>query len=299
MKRHSAEWFNAMYNNRALVPESLEHLQFWQEASLKVLSDSERPRVEVAYGQGEHENMDIYPSVKPLPQAQSLQRPVLVFVHGGYWRSLYKEDHAFLVPAWDELGAVSVVLNYALCPKVSMKTIAMQMLNALSWIYQHIGRFGGDASNIHVVGHSAGGHLAAMMLAARWGDVGAHLGVALPQTIIQSALSISGLHELESIRQTPFLNETLQLSPEDALALSPAYMPAPQGARLMSVVGGMESEEFKRQCHLIQSRWGERIVPVSEEIQGLNHFSILESFLNPRSRLMQLLKLNMKVPGSI
>ena len=295
MKRHSAAWFNAMYNNRELVPESPAHLQFWQQASRRVLAQRNRPRLEMAYGHGEHENLDIYPVSEKTPTAKGTKRPVLVFIHGGYWRSLYKEDHAFLVPAWTDLGVVSVVLNYALCPSVSMKHIVLQMANAMSWIYQHIEHFGGDRSNIHVVGHSAGGHLAAMMLTARWRELGAHWGVEMPSSFIQSALSISGLHELESIRRTPFLNDTLGMSAKEALALSPAYMPAPAHARLVSVVGSLESEEFKRQCHLIQSSWGKHIVPVSEEIKGLQHFSILESFLDPHSRLMQLLKLNMKI----
>ena len=284
-----------MYNNRELVPESPAHLQFWQQASRRVLAQRHRPRLEMAYGHGEHENLDVYPVSAKTPMTQGTKRPVLVFIHGGYWRSLYKEDHAFLVPAWTDLGVVSVVLNYALCPSVSMKHIALQMANAMSWIYQHIEHFGGDRSNIHVVGHSAGGHLAAMMLTTRWRELGAHWGVQMPSSFIQSAMSISGLHELESIRRTPFLNDTLGLSAQEALALSPAYMPAPAHARLVSVVGSLESEEFKRQCHLIQSSWGKRIVPVSEEIKGLQHFSILESFLDPHSRLMQLLKLNMKI----
>jgi arylformamidase len=299
LKSQSPAWFNAMYNNRELVPKSLEHLQFWQEASRRVLLDPSRRRVEMAYGHGEGENLDIYEPSDEFKKGKNgkkgSKRPVLVFVHGGYWRSLSKEDHAFLVPAWSELGVVSVVPNYALCPSVSIKHIALQMVNALSWIHQHIDQFGGDPSNIHVVGHSAGGHLAALLLSTQWAEVGAHLGARLPSALIQSAMSISGLHELESIRKTPFLNETLQLNAADALALSPAFMPSPHGGQLACVVGGLESEEFKRQCRLMRERWGKSHVPVSEEIEGLHHFSILESFLDPHSRLVQLLKQTLRL----
>ena len=290
-----------MYNNRDLVPKSVEHLQGWQESSRRVLADRAHPRIELAYGHAEHENLDIFtPAVKAArghskSRSVTRKRPVLVFIHGGYWRSLSKEDQSFLVPFWSALGVVSVVPNYALCPSVSIKHIAVQMVNALAWVYRHIDQFGGDPDNIHVVGHSAGGHLAALLLTTRWAEVGAHLGVHLPEQLIQSAMSISGLHELESIRLTPFLNETLHLNAADALALSPAMLPAPQGSRLVSVVGSLESEEFKRQCQLIQSSWGKAVVPVCEQLQGLHHFSILESFSDPRSRLMELLKESMRL----
>jgi arylformamidase len=109
----------------------------------------------------------------------------------------------------------------------------------------------------------------------------------LPSQLVPKALSISGLFELESVRCTPFLSD-LNLSEAEALRNSPAYMPAPASGTLYSVVGGAESEEFLRHNQLIQQAWGKDRVPVSEALPGLNHFSVVESLVQPGSRLHSL-----------
>jgi arylformamidase len=101
-------------------------------------------------------------------------------------------------------------------------------------------------------------------------------------------MSISGLFELESVRATPFLNDSLRLTEADSVKASPAWMPAPKHGRLISVVGALESEEFLRHNRLIQEAWGKKVVPVCEEIAGTNHFSILEELSFPGSRVQTL-----------
>ena len=166
---------------------------------------------------------------------------------------------------------------------VTIPDIAVQMVKALAWTWRHIAAQGGDPARITVAGHSAGGHLAAMLLACDWP---AH-APDLPQALVNNALSISGLYDLEPIRQTPFLHD-LQLTPEHAKQASPVLLPPPPQGTFYSVAGGDESGEFLRQNQLIQQAWGVDTVPVCESRSGVNHFSVLEALITPDHRLHQL-----------
>ncbi len=276
--RPSGEWLDRMYNNRALVPAFAEHLAHWVGASAKARA-ALHPVLDQPYGDGPAETLDIF-----RPQGARGPAPVLVFLHGGYWRSLDKAEHSFLAPAFVRQGVCVVMPNYALCPAVTIPDITLQMVHALAWTWRHIAKHGGDPRRITVAGHSAGGHLAAMMLACQWPRVAPDL----PPTLVRNALSISGLYELEPLRRTPFLKDSLRLSVADARRASPALFPAPAQGTLYSVAGGDESAEFLRHNALIQQAWGRGRVPVSENLPGLNHFSVLEALADPRHRLHQL-----------
>jgi len=279
---HTGEWYDRMYNNRALVPEHAMHFARWREASQDT-REAHRCFQDVAYGNGPNESLDIFPAQTTAP-AHPAGAPVVIFIHGGYWRSLDKTDHSFVVPPFTAQGACVLVPNYALCPAVTIPDIVMQMVKATAWAYRNVHRFGGDPSRISVIGHSAGGHLAAMLLACDWRAY----DPALPKHLVHKAMSISGLFELESVRATPFLTDSLRLTPADALKASPAFMPAPQHGSFISVAGALESEEFLRHNRLIQQAWGKKTVPVCEDIPGTNHFSILEELSFPGSRVQTL-----------
>lgn len=259
------------YNNRALVPAFAEHFSRWQSESLRARQQL-RGFLDVAYGRGPNETLDLFVPEKPVKGA-----PVMVFIHGGYWRSLDKADHSFVAPPFVAQGACVAVINYALCPAVTVPDIALQTAHALAWVARHIGNFGGDPQRIHVVGHSAGGHLAAMMLACDW----SMLGADLPPRLVRQAVSISGLFDLAPLQNTPFLQSSLRLTDAHVRQASPAHWAAPNVAdgrgQLVAVVGGDESPEFLRQNALIQQAWGPEVVPVCESLPGLNHFSVLEA----------------------
>lgn len=284
-------WLDRMYNNRALVPEFGQHLARWQHDSLAARTTLPCS-LDIAYGDKVGETLDIFPAQTA---ASGDGAPVLVFIHGGYWRSLDKSDHSLVAPGLVKRGACVVVVNYALCPgdaanPVTIPDVTLQMVNALAWVYRNIGRFGGDPSRISVAGHSAGGHLAAMMMAVHWSKVAPDL----PAKLVSRGLSVSGLFELESVRQTPFLQDSLRLTRDHARQCSPAWLPDPRviGGRghFYSVAGDLESAEFLRQNALIQTAWGRQTVPVCEVLPGLNHFSIVESMVAPGSRLSALLQ---------
>lgn len=278
-RRPDTAWLDAQYNNRVRIPECPQIFERW--ASQSALA-REQPGVhlDLPYGAGPNETLDVF---TPRTRGMSLA-PVLVFIHGGWWRSLDKSDQSFLAPAFTERGAMVVMPNYALCPAVTIETIALQLVKALAWVHQHAAGFGGDPARIVVAGHSAGGHLAAMLLSCDWPAVDCANTRALPARLVKSALSISGLFDLEPLRQTPYLQVDLQLTPTAVRRLSPVRFPPPAGT-LFAVVGGGESEEFLRQNALIRKAWGARAVPVCEAVPGANHLSVLEALADPRSRL--------------
>ena len=152
-----------MYNNRALVPEHGEHFARWARDS-EVARRAGPVSLDVPYGAGPLETLDVFPA--SMPRSAKTAAPVMVFVHGGYWRSLDKADHSFVAPAFTRQGVCVVVINYALCPAVTVSDICLQTAQALAWVWRNIAQHGGDPSRVTVVGHSAGGHLA-LWLASR------------------------------------------------------------------------------------------------------------------------------------
>lgn len=268
-------WLNAQYNNRARCPDHGAILGRWASVSATVRERTAR-RLSVHYGQGLNESLDIFPT----PQAQA---PVMVFIHGGWWRSLDKHLHSFIAPSFVKAGAMVVVPNYALCPVASVDAIVLQLVKALAWIYRKAGLYGADSRRIVVVGHGCGGHLASMLLSCLWPEVEA----SLPPQLVRAALSISGVFDLEPLRHAPELQADLHLTPSLVKKLSPTTFLAPPGP-LFAVAGELESEEHLRQNGLLRAVWGPRVVPVCETITGANHFTILHELVDPASHLHRL-----------
>lgn len=265
------------YNNRARIPEHPAIFERWARAS-EVSRDGLSRRIDVPYGTGPNETLDIFPAAR-------FGAPVLVFLHGGWWRSLDKSQHSFIAPTFVHAGAMVVVPNYALCPgtpgqPVGIDFIALQMVKALAWVWRNARMYGGDPRHIVLAGHSAGAHLAAMLLNCEWPQV----GVDLPPHLVRSALAISGVFDLEPVRRTPHLQADLRLTPELAARLSPVNLPAPNGL-LCALVGEDESDEFLLQTQAIRDAWGERTVPVCERIPGAHHLNVLHGLASPGSRL--------------
>jgi arylformamidase len=276
MASWNPEELNKQYSARDRVPDFQQHFDRWASESKKA-RDSSECVLDIAYGTSPGEKLDVFPAGRALSQ-------VLVFIHGGYWRSLDKSDHSFIAPPFVDGGACVVVPNYDLCPKVTIPDICVQVARAIAWTWKHAPDYGGDPRQITVMGHSAGGHLASMMLTCDW----SRLDPDLPADVVRKALAISGLYDLEPIMHTPFLQETLHLTPKDVLRASPVNLPAPKDKTLYNVVGAEESEEFLRQNGLLRERWGEQVVEVCDEAIGENHFSILGKLVEPGHALQHL-----------
>jgi arylformamidase len=276
MEARDGAWYEEMYNNRQRVPQHPAFLARWAEDSALARAAG-NCELDLAYGSGEREKLDVFPGAAP-------DAPVLVFLHGGYWRSLDKADHSFVAPAFTRHGACVVVPNYTLCPATTIPQITLQVARAVAWTWRHIDRFGGDRRRITVAGHSAGGQLAAMMLTCLW----PRLDAALPRDTVRNALAISALHDLDPIMRTPSLQAAVQLTAQEVEQASPARLPAPRHGTLYTVAGGRESPEFVRQNRLVQEAWGTRRVPICETLTGLHHFSVLDALVEPSHRLHQL-----------
>ncbi|WP_457353238.1 alpha/beta hydrolase [Roseateles sp. P5_D6] len=279
--RKPTAWFEAQYNNRQRVADSADILGRWAQASALVRERSSC-HLNLRYGPDPKQTLDVF---TPDPAFAGGFAPVLVVIHGGYWRSLDKSDYSFLAAGFTDEGALVVVPNYDLCPGVGIDRIAMQLTSAVAWAWRHAAEHGGDPSRIVLVGHSAGGHLAAMLSCCDWKRVGKDL----PRRLVQGAMSVSGLHDLAPLRRVPFLQTDLQLDAASVRRLSPIHFPPPRSPQtLFAVVGALESEEYRRQNQLIRQAWGARAVPVCEELPGCNHFTVLHDLADPQGRSHQL-----------
>jgi len=271
----SPEWHDAQYNNRARVADAPQILATWADRSAAARA-ALACELDIAYGPDPGERLDLFPAATP-------DAPVLVYIHGGYWRALDKRDASFIAPPFVAAGALVVVPNYALCPGSSIDEIVRQQRAALAWVWRHAAGHGGDPGRIVVAGHSAGGHLAAMMLATDWPT----FDPALPAALVKGALSLSGVFELEPLRHAPFLAPDLKLDAAAAERLSPIALAAPKRP-LFALVGGDESEEFLRQNTLIAETWGPASVPVCEAVPAKNHMSVLRELAEPDARTHRL-----------
>lgn len=275
--RQPAAWYDAQYDARAGIADQAAIRQGWQDRSARARATLPC-QLDLAYGQHGSERLDIFGAPPPAGQPPL---PVLVYIHGGYWRALDKRDQSFVAAPFVAAGALVVLPNHALAPAVTVRQIVLQLVQAVAWVHRHIHRHGGDPRRIVVAGHSAGGHLAAMLLACRWADVADDL----PPQVVQAALAVSGVFDLAPLRCAPFLAPDLALSAAEARALSPACMPAPAQGRLVAVVGADESSEFQRQARRIRLAWGAAAVPVCEALPNRHHMNVLHDLAEPGTRL--------------
>ena len=176
--------------------------------------------------------MDIY-------AADRAGGPVLVYIHGGYWRSGSKEDNCNFVPTFTKRGALVVLVEYDLCPNVTVSDIVGQARAAIGWTHKNIVRYGGDPAKLFVAGHSAGGHLTAMALAHDWPKDG------LPDDLIKGAVVTSGVYDLEMVIRIS-VQEQVQMTPEIAATNSPLLHPPRVKCPLVIAVGGAEPKGWQQ-----------------------------------------------------
>jgi len=239
-KKFRRDELEYQYNPRVSVPEYPELAKVRAAQSRKV-RESAKSWLNVPYGKSPREKLDIYAADKP-------GGPVLVYIHGGYWRSGSKEDNCNFVPTFTNRGVTVVLVEYDLCPQVTVTDIVRQTRASIAWVYRNVLRYSGNPAKIFVSGHSAGGHLTAMALAHDWA------GEELPDDLIKGAVATSGVYDLEMVMKIS-VQEQVRMTAADAKLNSPLLHPPRAQCPLVVAVGGNEprgwqqmSEDYFRYC---------------------------------------------------
>jgi arylformamidase len=258
------------YNNRARVPENPALMAGWaRDAAAYREAQHGRWHV-IRYGPGARHTIDFFP-------AENIG-PIVVFIHGGYWQALDSSFFSHLAGGLNAHGISVAIPSYDLCPNVSVGDIIEQM-RAMTRELAKLGR------RLVISGHSAGGHLAACMLATEWRA----LDAALPADLVIAAYTISGLFDLVPLVPTS-VNIPLHLNDVSAREVSPLFWPMPSRGSLDAVVGGDESAEYFRQSQTIVDAWGVGIATRFEAIPGANHFTAIAPLADPHSPMTARLK---------
>ena len=261
--------YEVEYNNRARVPENPALMAGWARDAAAYREHQAPHRI--AYGRGARHTIDLF--------AGDNKGPIVVFIHGGYWQALDGSCFSHCARGLNAHGVDVAVPSYDLCPNVSVDDIIRQMHAAT----RELARLGRP---LVMSGHSAGGHLAACMLATDWPA----LDALLPENVVLAAYAISGLFDLEPLVGTS-LNGALRLDRPNARAASPLFWKPPGHGSLDAVVGGNESAEFHRQSQTMVERW--RAAGVAARFGTLadaNHFTAIAPLADPDSAMVGRLK---------
>jgi arylformamidase len=256
--------FEAEYNNRASVPEHPSLIAGWARDAQAWRESRQNSYHTISYGPGARNTIDVFPSRE--------QGDIAVFIHGGYWQALDGSFFSHLAAGLNAHGVSVAIPSYDLCPQVSVDDIIAQMRMAA----RELARLG---RRLVITGHSAGGHLAACLMATDWRSIDA----ALPDDLVKAAYTISGLFDLGPLVKTS-INNALGLDAAAARQASPLFWPPPPHGSLDAVVGGDESAEYFRQSRTIVDAWGRAgIATRFAEVSGANHFTAIAPMADPRS----------------
>ncbi len=263
------------YDARGTVPDLAIELKAYRDASTPMYDLTPCWR-EVAYGPGPDETLDLFP-VAGQPHA-----PLLVFIHGGYWRALHSQDSVFMAQQLTAQGIAVAAINYTLAPQATLAHIVSQCQRAVTWLHQGATSYGVAPHRTVLAGSSAGAHLAALLLASE--GPAARSGV--PGSL-HGGLLLSGLFDLEPVQRC-LPNTWLNLSVQEAKALSPMqHLPA-VNLPLYIAVAEHDTDEFKRQSHDFAAACRAQGNPVTwHEAKQRNHFNIVLDWMDPHSHLFQ------------
>jgi arylformamidase len=270
----AADFVEREYNLRAAFPDHPQWFARWSadSAAARAALDC---HLDVRYGKGPKQTLDLFPAALP--------RAALLFIHGGYWRALDKADHSFVARPLVTHGVSVAVLNYDLCPDVDIERIIEECREAVAWLSREGARHGVPVERLVVAGHSAGGHLAAMLFATDWREYG------VGASTIVGGVAVSGVFDLEPLVQVSF-NADLRLDAGTARSASPAHRAPRVRAPLLLAAGADETAEFIRQSWLLWERWPQ-CRPSRQEgplvVPSRHHFSVVSDLGDADSELVK------------
>ena len=239
--------------------------------------------LDVPFGPTRAETLDIFTADRP-------NAPVFVFIHGGYWRALTSREFSGIALGLQARGITTVVINYALCPFVTLDEISRQARAAVAWTLRNIQNYGGDPGRVAIGGHSAGGHLTAMCLNTPW-----ERDYGLPQNPLAAAILVSGLYDLHPLRYS-YLQPMIQLNDGIIQRNSPAFLVRPNSTPIWATWGGNETPEFARQSQIFHDAWiaaGNH--STLRAIADTNHFTVIRGFEQANSPITDWLAQHLKV----
>ena len=246
----------SQYNLRAAFPSYPQTREAWLEAS-RELSSKASPMLDLAYGNQPLQKLDYYPAERG--------GPLLVFVHGGYWQGGDKEDVGFIAGPYLQAGINVAVINYSLAPQARIEDMVHEVQQSLVWLASQASQLGFDAQRVSLMGHSAGGHLIAMMVAQT--DKPAPQG--MPSIV--NLFPISGVFDLPPLLPST-VNTALGLGEARAEALSPLAWPGPDATYIHTFVGAGETRQFHIQSEMLGRAWK---VQRHDSIPATEHFTVL------------------------
>ena len=272
----SQEEIDRQYNVETAVGDMRPYVEWFVGGSAKARAELNCV-LDVPFGPSRDETLDIFP-------ASTRGAPVLLFIHGGYWRMLSSKEFSLVARGPVAHDVTVVVSNYSLCPQVTIAEITRQSRAAVAWIARNIAAHNGDPERLFVAGHSAGGQQVGMLVATDWpGEYG------LPANVIKGGMPISGLFDLRPLRHS-WLQPKLQLDHDVIERQSPLFQIPDQAPPLLVTVGGDESAEFHRQSADYVAAWRARGHRATEFAQpGKNHLTAIASFEDQDSALCRTL----------
>jgi arylformamidase len=260
--------YEAEFDSTRTVPGFAEILAGWAPAASAYRAGA-RSELGLPYGPGSRNRLDLFLPDGPPAGA------VAMFIHGGFWMSFDGSHFSHMARGLVAHGIPVAVPTYSLCPEVTLGAIIDEMRGVAAFLAR---RF---RLPVIATGHSAGGHLAAALLATDWSAI----DPALPARPVPAAFAISGVFDLEPLLATS-VNQSLRLTAGEARRWSPIHWPPPPRAVLDAVVGAEETGEHRRQCRAMVDAWSAAGAAARyEEMPGRNHFDVIAPLADPDSAM--------------